>query len=1102
MDTERKVNIIRGDIFNHRKGILVIPRSTAGTINESFERGLNRLKVKYIPKETELGDIELDRSLPDVELIYATSVQNGSSTYAAVQQIARKLQEFLQNRELENVYCPLLGTGAGQLDTFLAYVYIVLPFYKAEPRYAFNLVVFDGEKYDVIIKSERSDRFDLLRKCLKTLYKDLRKDVSIQAVLRDVNFFYERALVSVSQMLAYKLSKEAKQKLIEEHTSFDGNFQEFIDHQDEPKLTEFLVLVGTVVAHLDSKGYNKHIWNTNKDQRTLAHANVRQNLWVRHLMIYSMNRDLSELPNNIRNALYYLDNPETEVPVLSIADRELIRFTFIEENISDNQFGRTMIDYMQKIISVEPENSRNMGALTSRIFYSPLVRLLWDYTVPGGRIDKLLNVGHVDKRPSWKSLDVKSIAHEAGKMEKAPDIINIKGDNKIQDNKTTTNDNKPPDDQKPPVSNNEPPDDQKPPDNNKSPDNDDGNNKKVNVKLGQKLHSDVHADQDLLNYESYAQTLFNFIKSKDTQSPLTIGIYAPWGMGKTSLMHSLQTKLDKNVEVVNKTYWELQQRIHQYIQDHLTRWQKFGIAIYNAFVRIGNRVVPFLGLLTATPIIIPGPDSVAEPKAWMKLTVADLQKEIKKQRYAKRLPRQYSNPTVWFNPWKYEDKEQILSGLAYTILDELVRKLPNDFERERFYFNLNRKRFDHEKLKENIRSRIHAAIFNTVSITLMSGAVVFFLLAFWLTDYLFGISAIVGGFSVWQAMAMVAKVRNTDAAAYFNQFVTRPKYEEKLGYFHEVETDLKNALSLLVDNENRCVIFIDDLDRCSSKTVVEVIEAINLFVNGDFPHCYFIIGMDAQMVAASIEAQYNDINERLPVLRKQQGSLGWYFMEKFVQLQFNIPSMSERSGRLFLNRLLEIQADEPKEKIDLTALQLQAQSVQLTEPDSIRAFAESLNKAEVKHPVEVAQMRALIVTRAGESLNEINQQAMEMLSNYSQYVCISPRLIKRFVNAYRFYWSMKLATMGNGLNDLKEFEIAKMAIISIRWPQLLRLVQWTNEYDFGDTCLKRAQKIDLDFIQKAHTSHKDEGLKWLIDPMLSEFMKDIKLERFVHAGAW
>src|SRR5205807_1027783 len=102
---------------------------------------------------------------------------------------------------------------------------------------------------------------------------------------------------------------------------------------------------------------------------------------------------------------------------------------------------------------------------------------------------------------------------------------------------------------------------------------------------------------------------------------------------------------------------------------------------------------------------------------------------------------------------------------------------------------------------------------------------------------------------------------------------------------------------------NPVVVFIDDLDRCSPGTVAQVIEAMNLFLSGDFPNCYFVMGMDAQVVAASMEVAYETLDKKMKSVTRSYGSLGWYFMDKFIQLQFSIPNMTGDQRSSYLGHL-------------------------------------------------------------------------------------------------------------------------------------------------------------------------------------------------------
>src|SRR5262249_22773237 len=87
--------------------------------------------------------------------------------------------------------------------------------------------------------------------------------------------------------------------------------------------------------------------------------------------------------------------------------------------------------------------------------------------------------------------------------------------------------------------------------------------------------------------------------------------------------------------------------------------------------------------------------------------------------------------------------------------------------------------------------------------------------------------------------------------------------------------------------ERPLVVFVDDLDRCSYSTVAQVIEALNVFLAGDFNSCIFVIAMEPDLVAAQIHVAYEKLFDRLG--EERAGDLGWRFLEQMVQLPVGRP---------------------------------------------------------------------------------------------------------------------------------------------------------------------------------------------------------------------
>ena len=105
-------------------------------------------------------------------------------------------------------------------------------------------------------------------------------------------------------------------------------------------------------------------------------------------------------------------------------------------------------------------------------------------------------------------------------------------------------------------------------------------------------------------------------------------------------------------------------------------------------------------------------------------------------------------------------------------------------------------------------------------------------------------------------------------------------------------------------------IFIDDLDRCQPDRVARVLETIKLFL--DRPACVFIIGMDSDIVEKAVKARYAEI----------EGFDEHAYMDKIIQVQFNLPPIRAEHIQSFIREdLLGNQArDNPLTKyLDIVA---------------------------------------------------------------------------------------------------------------------------------------------------------------------------------------
>ncbi|MCI4669449.1 MAG: KAP family NTPase [Bacteroidia bacterium] len=561
-----------------------------------------------------------------------------------------------------------------------------------------------------------------------------------------------------------------------------------------------------------------------------------------------------------------------------------------------------------------------------------------------------------------------------------------------------------------------------------------------------RLHADHWAEEDLLGYERYAHNIEQIIKRQKAKPPLTIGVIAPWGQGKTTLMRYVERRFE------------------------------------GATSKESNHKSSGLKTKASKKDI----DDWNQDSSYIK----------------KEFP---SYPCVWFNPWQYQSSEQIWAGMAHAIIHQLVEKL-SPIKQEEFWFKLQSRRIDRQAIRrDSIKDAITRTIPNMIIFVLM--LVISAVLPMLIPDNAYILMLSLG----LPLPAIILGIRN-GLEAYaksfrekYDKYLQSPDYEKKLGYFHEVNEDLQRVFDLLVDEGTPALIFIDDLDRCSPQKVVEVIEAINLMMNAEFRRkCYFILGMDAEMVAASIDVAYSKMKGSIPGKVNKFGSVGWYFLDKFIQLPFLIPTLSDRKKLSLVSKLFDedlLDSSESKKSRELQNggrpsiteervrdLKTKAKTV-LDVPKS-RDLTDSTHlKIKIKNRVERKVFEESFLDLGFEQL-EKDHDLRTRVGQFAPYLDPSPRSIKRFANLLRFHTALqKLREVTNDYLDIEgeqesyeEFAdmdtLAFWLILTLRWPLLVRWLQWEMEENM-DTDLSTDKNLMF-------ASHQTIEKARMLDSLISE----------------
>jgi len=247
-------------------------------------------------------------------------------------------------------------------------------------------------------------------------------------------------------------------------------------------------------------------------------------------------------------------------------------------------------------------------------------------------------------------------------------------------------------------------------------------------------------------------------------------------------------------------------------------------------------------------------------------------------------------------------------------------------------------------------------------------------------------------------------------------------------------------------------------------------EGINLFLAGEFPGCVFIIGMDAEMIAAALEVAHSSVIRRLPKYSAHM-PIGWRFMDKFIQLPIAIPPAIEENLKKYAASLLS----EYNTRDTTISKPPTKDSDEPLDSDTVIGDNKSENKDQGKAD-DVSRQKIAEVSQKMDEISDKDKVSSEQISKAISYFSNNPREIKRFVNALRFQRFLMTNMTNKGSPSLDQ--VRRWIILSLKWPQVVRWLYWSaNGRNDSGKNNKDNTRERLNFWRIMHPKIKRIGLK-------------------------
>jgi hypothetical protein len=235
---------------------------------------------------------------------------------------------------------------------------------------------------------------------------------------------------------------------------------------------------------------------------------------------------------------------------------------------------------------------------------------------------------------------------------------------------------------------------------------------------------------------------------------------------------------------------------------------------------------------------------------------------------------------------------------------------------------------------------------------------------------------------------------------------------------------LRRRYNRLISTIGRPVaVFIDDLDRCQSTYVVEVLQGVQTLLI-DAPVTY-VVAADRRWLYDSYAKVYADFRS---VARTPGRPLGHLFLEKTFQLSAALPKIGPDIRDKYWRWLLHPHghdAEGVEAEVDERAQRLAA-SAKL---DEVVAAATGATA------VDDRPLREALASRVSDP--DVRHEIESRLQPFSWLLDPNPRAMKRLINAYRIELKRLLAEGRRaGSAAVTPEQLALWTIVSLRWPLL------------------------------------------------------------------
>jgi len=224
-------------------------------------------------------------------------------------------------------------------------------------------------------------------------------------------------------------------------------------------------------------------------------------------------------------------------------------------------------------------------------------------------------------------------------------------------------------------------------------------------------------------------------------------------------------------------------------------------------------------------------------------------------------------------------------------------------------------------------------------------------------------------------------------------------------------------------------IFIDDLDRCQSSFVVELLEGIQTLYRT--APVVFVVAADRRWLNACFQQVYKDLD---PIIHEPGKPLGTLFLEKTFQFSAPLPNIPEKLKQAFWVYLLQNRSENMQAEIGTARQKALAEMDTMRSDHSVIEMAVPSDKQKQSFAEQQGKREAAVIYLATPMMM---QDIEHRLSRFVTLIEPNPRTMKRLVNTY--FVNIMLSLLSR--KDVELDALALWTILAMRWPHFAEYLE-------------------------------------------------------------